>query len=243
MEFSDFIKIELEKAKGDDRSWAQYAKDADVASTSFTKLFYNTHCVTEKFLKKITSESAAPRNGVTFGSLIKTIKDFADNNPNIAVEQKLPRLFIDEGWGGCEDLRYILLSVIMSKFGLRKDVEYINSSDNSVIANYTVTGYSRDSFKNLILVYPSREVVRDPYTRLLPLMAMPVSCDCKYSLLIPTQQEYDFFLSVKGKIPYNGYLSIILVDGNNIVKEDYISCCAKDGEEDIRKFTESYRLI
>lgn len=59
----------LEKARGE-RSWRQYAMDANISPSAFTRFEKEGKAPGMKILQKITSEKAVPRGGVTYEDLM-----------------------------------------------------------------------------------------------------------------------------------------------------------------------------
>ena len=79
----------IEKAKGTDRTYMAYARAAGISTAAFTRINNGDYTPTLATMKKLTSEAAAPRGGVTFEDLMRTAGyDVADGYMNDDISEK-----------------------------------------------------------------------------------------------------------------------------------------------------------
>ena len=262
----------VKKAKGEDRSLRQYAKDAGVDAAIISKIINGSYIPKRPTVfKKLVSAAAAPRGGVTYKELVKAASTSSSYQAGIAagmaftedllsVVGDMPLSLIgtataasagaiagliSKGKGSdvynkflTDMQKFVALSkgLLLSALG-EKGVNFqIDKKNNSELQNEfdTYLKILNHNLTEYIIRYAFVEenhqgsdfFVSNTGRRLIEeLVFIKPLKSRKVSIVTNIQESYDYLVSYKGKLSYNGELSIIYIDSNNvqIVSEEYVA--------------------
>lgn len=243
----------VNKAKGDDRSLRDYARDSGVDVAIISKIINETYVPKKtEVYKLLTSSSASPRGGVTYDQLVEASKQFhaklivGKAAALVALGPLAIPMVMPKNTKGEEDAvedNVIIHSLIALSNGLilkalgTKNIAYkiADKPDNTLndtfdmylslsehevneyIFRYAIITEEHQTSKNYIRISTRKRI--EELTFLNP------SSERKVSIVTNSQKAYDYMISFKDKLSYNGELSVILVDtkGAKLLKEEYIS--------------------
>lgn len=261
----------VKKAKGDDRSLREYARDSGVDAAVISKII-NGNYVPKKtdVYKSLTNPKASPRGGVTYKQLVEAANSSKSYQAGIMAGMAFTEAALAAIGGmpiaalgmGATALATSLVSS-KKKGGADKADEILNeiqrfvaTSNGIIFGSLVAKGISfqidtkrNDELENQFdtylrideqevteyifrYAYLSKEqqkynffVKNTPRRMIEELMFLNPSKERKVSIVTNYLESYDYMLSYKNRISYNGEMSIILVDIKNVklLKEDYIS--------------------
>lgn len=212
----------LDMARGE-RSFRQYAIDAGVSSANIYRIRNKDYRPSPEMLRKLTSEKARPRDGVTFSMLMKAAgyQDYCDEE---SFEES-------EFYGYEKQSEGLILKALLdqnisySKSDVVNDdaIVSINKPDLFLtIKNKRIKKWWME-FKCL----KEASVNKSYYDHLVPtifgrLMMIAPDKDRKISIVVNSKNFFGKLIRYKEQLPYKGELSIILLDLDNYCVEDEI---------------------
>lgn len=266
----------VKKAKGDDRSLREYARDSGVDAAIISKIINGTYVPKKtRVYRSLTSQEASPRGGVTYQQLIEAVDSSKQYQAGImagmgmvATEAALvaigglPIAALGMGSAGATALMASLASV--KKKGdpdkaddtINEIQRFVATSNGIIFNDLGIKGISfqiekkrynelENRFDTYLKIdnqevteyifryaYLSKEhqkikylVENIPRKIIEELTFIEPSKKRKVSIVTNYEESYEYIFSHKGKLSYNGELSIILVDIKNVelLKEDYIA--------------------
>lgn len=269
----------VKKAKGDDRSLREYARDSGVDAAVISKIINGTYVPKKTDVyKSLTSQEASPRGGVTYKQLVEAADSSKSYQAGIvagmaATEAALKAIgglpIATIGLGAAVAATASSLSSAKRKGGTDKADEVINEiqqfvaiSNGLIFSALGAKGISfqikkdrNDELKNQFdtylkidghevkeyifrYVYLSKEhqkiqyiVENTPRRMIEELVFLKPSKERKVTIVTNYPAAFDYMLSYKNKISYNGDLSIMLVDVKRaeLHREEYILHFAGEG--------------
>lgn len=271
----------VKKAKGDDRSLREYARDSGVDAAVICKIINGTYVPKKTDVyKSLTSQEASPRGGVTYKQLVEAADSsksyqagIAAGMGMVATEAALMAIgglsIAAVGLGNGVAAIASSLSSAKRKGGTDKVDEVINEiqqfvaiSNGLIFSALGTKGISfqikkdrNDELKNqfdiylkidgqevkeyiIRYAYLSKEyqkiqyiVENTPRRMIEELIFLKPSKERKVTIVTNYTAAFDYMLSYKNKISYNGDLSIMLVDVKRaeLHREEYISHFAGEG--------------
>ena len=270
----------VKKAKGDDRSLREYARDSGVDAAVISKIINGAYVPKKtEVYKSLTSQEASPRGGVTYKQLIEAADSSKSYQAGIAagmVATKAALMAMGEAStiatigletgvaaiasslssakrkGGTdradeiinEIQRFVAISngLILSALGAKGISFQIKKDQNDELENQFDIYLKIDGQKVKEYIfryaYLSKEhqkiqyiVENTPRRMIEELIFLKPSKERKVSIVTNYPAAFDYMLSYKNKISYNGDLSIMLVDAKRaeLYREEYISHFAGEG--------------
>ena len=140
---AELIKL-IEKAKGPDRSYMAYAKAAGISTAAFSRIKNGDYIPAPGTMKKLTSETAAPRGGVTYEDLMRAAGyDVSDVYNNDIYRKFLPLEHVEssDSTGITSDDREIVNTKMPEPYRLKHreaddpTVEYVAAIYTSLVEN------------------------------------------------------------------------------------------------------------
>jgi hypothetical protein len=196
--------FELLRLAQGDRTAGEYAKAAGISLVSLSRINHRVVKPSLLTLSKLTSEEAAPQNGVTYEMLVNAAKaenllsgvtggrqitstrQFGDTHSKhfwYTVRDAFQKSVLDKG----EEIR--LLPNERFLVGGTRTV--------SIIADYTQTVRSREDWLKSVI---------------LPLMLEEPDRNTDHLLFTAQPELYDYVVSMKGKISYKGNLKVLMIN-------------------------------
>ena len=269
----------VKKAKGNDRSLREYARDSGVDAAVICKIINGTYVPKKTDVyKSLTSQKASPRGGVTYKQLVEAADSSKSYQAGIAAGMVateaalmaiggLPIAAVGLGTGVAaiasslssakrkggtdkadevihEIQQFVAISngLIFSVLGAKGISFQIKKDRNDELKNQFDTYLKIDGqeVKEYIFryVYLSKEhqkiqyiVENTPRRMIEELIFLKPSKERKVTIVTNYPAAFDYMLSYKNKISYNGDLSIMLVDVKRaeLHREEYISHFAGEG--------------
>lgn len=239
-------------AKGEDRSISAYARAAGVSTAAISKILNLEYMPSAGTMRKLTSEAAAPRGGVTFDEMSRAAgwateeRDFADSDITLPEESD------GSGVKGSVTNDYLVAGNPASRLDYRCQILTLEKECISQVYTALVekgilfkkgdmeNGPRRSSLIDLDLLLVQQSVkewdinfmffLADPsrvfsgriFTRLGCLLQMETDELKKISIIINSETGFQYIKRYDHKLPYRGELSVILYDSE---KKEFVDEC------------------
>ncbi len=217
----------LKKAKGDDRSFRAYAGAAGVKHSLFTRIKNKEFVPGFITLQKLTSETAAPRNGITLDMLLDAAGAPAIDYSGLMKGIKIVSAAIQLAKPQLEFQNTVL--DIISKALSEKDINFTADDINKVqiiglelggrllLHNKPISAlWFRTWYADSEKDYGGLGSPQDKAIDLLrePLILNP-DPNRKYVIAVNSIEVFDALCIYAGRNSYRGWLSAILIDSEN----------------------------
>lgn len=239
-------------AKGEDRSISAYARAAGVSTAALSKILNLEYMPSAGTMRKLTSEAAAPRGGVTFDEMSRAAgwateeRDFADSDITLPEESD------GSGVKGSVTNDYLVAGNPASRLDYRRQILTLEKECISQVYTALVekgilfkkgdmeNGLRSFSHINLDLLLIQQSVkewdinfmffLPEPirffssriFTRLGYLLQMETDELKKISIIINSETGFQYIKRYDHKMPYRGELSVILYDSE---KKEFVDEC------------------
>lgn len=263
----------IRKAKGEDRSLREYARESGVDAATISKIINGTYIPKKTMIyKSLTSERASPRGGVTYQQLLKAADSSKSYQAGLLAGMAATEALLSALGGmsmattGISATLATLATIIttskkknstdkaadivneIQRFAATsngllfaalaaKDISFrICKKKNNELVNQFDTYLELEDqdvkeyiFRYLYLNDEDQKikfiVENTPKRMIEELTFLEPSNRRKVSIVTNFIDSYEYMLSYKDNLSYNGELSIILMDvkGVELIKEDYIS--------------------
>lgn len=237
-------------AKGEDRSISAYARAAGVSTAALSKILNLEYMPSAGTMRKLTSEAAAPRGGVTFDEMSRAAgwateeRDFADSDTTLPEESDESRVkgSVTYGYSAAGSpasrmayRRQILTlekecisqvyTALVEKGILFKKGDMENGPFSLIDLDLLLIQQSVKEWDiNFMFYLPEDSMFYSGriFTRLGYLLQMETVELKKISVVTNSEKGFQYIKRYDHKIPYRGELSVILYDSE---KKEFVDEC------------------
>lgn len=241
----------IEKAKGEDRSYAEYSKASGVSTASFTRIKKGDYLPSPKTIKSLTSEAADPQGGVTYDEMMRVagyvteesvspIELAALGEDEVANKRdlergsiQLRRLYTYQKSLYEKDASSIIYTLLVEKgimFRKKDDLEVNEFHGRTYRPNLEIEIMNQKirDWWFVFMMFPTERP--HPSTHLLfqamgYALKMRFNADTKLTYVVNSKQTFQFFQRYDHGLAFKGELSIILydIDKKEFIDELYLS--------------------
>lgn len=233
---TDFKELRrlLQEARGEDRTYAQFAADAGVGAATISKILHGSDA-SSKVLFALTSEQASPRGKVTVDMLLKA----AGYDPEETKKEHERLIQSGTGLGKTNPFGLLntekMMEMIVSNALIKKGIQLHGVSAKDLhVGDFTIilqgTPITKWIFEfKLFSGKTSEQMIRDWLFR--QVMNKPEK-ETKASLVVCDTETFDRLAWFKDNLSYRGELSVIQVSLSelSVKKEIYLSHYEQDDD-------------
>ena len=229
----------VKKAKGEDRTLSKYAEDAEISLPALNKIIGGKYTPSPTTMKKLTSEKAAPRGGVTYNDLMEAAgyesaeatavepdeietEYYDPSNQKANAQQRLSRLMEIKQAKEYEKIlmSQLYLSLVEQGFAFQK------TTDGNLSVELIHQDISYWSFETQY--YPEDHGdswVNNVFQLIAKTLCYKYDDTSKISIIINHERTFEIMRRYEHALAFRGELSLVLFDAKEqkFVDEFYLS--------------------